>query len=239
MIYENCNQKAFLLFECILAITLISIIALFAHQALLSQTSRAANLLIQSLNYTKMLALTQNTHYTNKKQTQWLVDKFPSINSEALIDKPGFWQLQFHQSGIYTKSSFSIYLDTPRNSSTTHYDGRPMAGDLIAIEGINLHCLSGYNNTNISDFCKNNADSGVRLLESFGVNLSVKIQNTCQENQTARISFDSSGFAYCGKQVKLQEAFIIKLQSPLSTQYICILPPYGLITQGEKCKKYL
>ena len=232
-------QKAFLLFECILAILLISIIALFAHQVLLSQTSRAANLLVQSLHYTKMLALTQSTHYTNKKQVQWLTDKFPSINPQSLIDEPTFWQLQFHQSGTYTKSSFSIYLDTPRISSTTHYDGRPMAGDLIAIEGINLRCLSGYNNTNISDFCKNNADSGVRFLESFGINLSVKIQDTCKENQTARISFDSSGFAYCGKQVKLQEALIVKLQSPISVQYVCILPPYGLIAQGEICKKYL
>ena len=181
------TQKAFLLFECILAILLISIIALFAHQALLSQTSRAAYLLVQSLHYTKMLALTQSTHYTNKEQTQWLTDKFPSINPQSLIDEPTFWQLQFHQSGTYTKSSFSIYLDTPRISSTTHYDGRPMAGDLIAIEGINLRCLSGYNNTNISDFCKNNADSGVRFLESFGINLSVKIQDTCKENQTAQI----------------------------------------------------
>lgn len=233
------TQRAFLLFECILVIVLIGILALFSRQALLSQTQRAANLLIQSIQYTKILALTQNTRYTNEAQTKWLTHQFPSINPSALISTPTFWQLQFHQSGTYTKSSFSIYLDTPRISSTTHYDGRPMAGDIIAIEGINLRCLSGYNNTNISDFCKNNADTGVRFLESFGVTLDIKIQNTCRENQTARISFDSSGFAYCGANIKLQEPLVITLTSSFSNQYVCVLPPYGLIAQGKICKKYL
>lgn len=233
------NQRAFLFFECILAIALIGVFSILSRSILNNNLKRASTLMEHALYYTKVMALTQSTYYSDIKHTKWLKERFPSINPEILVSNQTFWQLQFHQTGIYTRSSFSIYLDTPRYADTTHYDGRPMSGDLIAIEGQNLRCLSGYNNTNISDFCKNNADTAVRLLESFNIQLSIKIQENCKERQTARISFNSYGKPYCGDKTKLVEPLIITLKGKSSTNHICVIPPHGIIFQGKTCEKYL
>lgn len=231
-------QKAFGFMEIILVLTLLLLLFFFAKPFQANQVYKASHYLYQNLLYTKNLALTQNTTYTNTQQNQWLKDLFPSINQHILISHPMLWQMQLHLSGKYTQSSFSIYFDTPRTSQTTHYDNRPMAGDLVAIQGINLRCLSGYNNTNIADFCKNNAETNTRLKESYGINLQVSTQKNCQENKTARIYFDYQGKPYCGSTITpLIQPFIITLSQNNSTQTLCILPTTGAILKGDICKK--
>ena len=229
-------MRAFLLFESVIAIFIIGILCLFAKHTLHHQIYHASEFLYTQLLYAQNLALTHSTQYTHISQTQWLKDKFPSIYQEILISQPTQWQIQFHLKGIYTKNSFSLYLDTPRYANTTHYDNRPMSGDLIAIQGANLRCLSGYNNTNISDFCKNNAETKVRLQETFGVTITLKMQENCKESNTARIFFDQFGKAYCGeKPTPITEPFIITLRQNQYSQKICLLPERNEILQGEEC----
>ncbi|MCE3039745.1 hypothetical protein [Helicobacter anatolicus] len=231
-------QKAFGIIELVFVITLLLLCITLAKPYQNNQTHRASQYLLQNILYTKNLALTQSTIYTTPLQSKWLKDMFPSIAQEILITKPMLWQIQFHLSGTYTKNSFSIYFDTPRIAQTTHYDNRPMAGDLIAIQGSNLRCISGYNNTNIADFCKNNAETSTRLQESYGVNLSITHQLSCKENKTARIYFDNQGKPYCGKTpTPLTRPFIITLSKNYHQKTFCILPYTGAIKKGEICYK--
>lgn len=231
-------QKAFSLFEILLAFSILAILVFFARPSFDHQVYKSANYLYQNILYTKNLALTQSTLYTELNQTKWLSDTFPSINPQILISNQTFWQIQFHLSGKYTQNSFSIYLDTPRFSQTTHYDNRPMAGDLIAIQGLNLQCLSGYNNNNIADFCKNNADTSTRFTESFGVEIKIQAQDLCKEKQTYRIYFDSLGKPYCGiKKVPITQPFIITLQKRNLQAKICILPKTGAVLKGKVCER--
>lgn len=232
------KQSAFSIFELLLVCSLIGILIFFAKPNNTNQIYKVSNYLYQNILYTKNLALIQDTLYTNLNQTKWITNAFPSIYPQILLSNQTFWQIQFHLSGTYTQNSFSIYLDTPRQAQTTHYDNRPMAGDIIATQGVNLQCLSGYNNSNISDFCKNNADTYTRLLESFGIKLQISTQNTCKEKQTGRIYFDNTGKPYCGTTpVSLTQPFIITLTKDNLQSSICILPVTGAILQGKICEK--
>ncbi|PAF42147.1 hypothetical protein [Helicobacter sp. 11S02629-2] len=136
----------------------------------------------------------------------------PSLNAEVLFNtfRPHMWQLQFHLGGIYTENSMSIYKDTPRNVQTTHYDMRPMAGDILALDALSAKCLSGYNNTNIAAFCRNNAKFNYRLKESLGIqNLEVQSNRTCFERESTRFYFDSLGRVYCGaRQERVSESLV-------------------------------
>lgn len=232
------KQSAFSIFELLLIFSLIGILVFFARPNNTNQIYKVSNYLYQNILYTKNLALTQNTSYTNIEQTKWITNTFQSVYPQILLSNQTFWQIQFHLSGIYTQNSFSIYLDTPRQAQTTHYDNRPMAGDIIATQGVNLQCLSGYNNSNISDFCKNNADTYTRLLESFGIKLQISTQSTCKEKQTGRIYFDNTGKPYCGPTpIPLTQPFTITLIKDHLQSTICILPTTGTILQGKKCEK--
>ncbi|WP_104697982.1 MULTISPECIES: pilus assembly FimT family protein [unclassified Helicobacter] len=231
-------QKAFSLFEALLTFSILGILVFFAKPNITNQVHKSAHLLYQNILYAKNLALTQSTYYTDLKQTKWISDSFPSINPQILISNQIFWQIQFHLSGKYTQNSFSIYLDTPRFSQTTHYDNRPMAGDIIATQGLNLRCLSGYNNNNISDFCKNNAETSTRFMESFGVEIKINAQDICRERQTYRIYFDYLGKPYCGTQkTPITQPFVIVLQKEDLQEKVCILPKTGAVLKGKLCKK--
>lgn len=150
------------------------------------------------------------------------------------------WQIQFHLSGKYTFISYSIYVDTPRFAPTTDYDGRPMDGDIIAIGGGDRKCLSGYNNTNISDECKNNSSVFVRLHEAYGLeNLRIESDGFCKEKRGARIYFDRFGIPYCNKErIRLAHSFKIILEKRGKSKFICVLPSgYAFLLQkGNDCE---
>lgn len=229
-------QRAFGMLEVVLVFVLIGILIAFAKPSASSQVYKTMHYLYTNLLYAKNLALTQSTTYTTLPQTRWLSESFPSIHAPTLLSDPTLWQMQFHLSGKYTQSSFSIYLDTPRVAQTTHYDNRPMAGDIIAVSGINMRCLSGYNNTNTADFCKNNTETSVRFLESYGVKISIKAQKSCKESQTSRIFFDYQGKPYCGKgKIPLSEPYIITFAKQKARARLCILPHTGAILKGQAC----
>ncbi|CBG40187.1 pilus assembly FimT family protein [Helicobacter mustelae] len=231
-------QKAFGMLEILFVFVMLGILISLARPFSNRQLERAREYLYQNLLYAKNLALTHSTRYTKPEQGNFLKGYFPSVALPFLVKEPMMWQMQFHLVGKYTKDSFSIYFDTPRYAHTTHYDHRPMSGDLIAVSGRDLHCISGYNNNNISEFCKDNADTTTRLKESFGIHLAIHAQKSCQESQTARIYFDFLGRPYCGReQTPLKEPFIITLSKNSHSTTICILPKNGLILKGEACQK--
>ncbi|PAF42959.1 prepilin-type N-terminal cleavage/methylation domain-containing protein [Helicobacter sp. 11S03491-1] len=232
-------RKAFSLFEMVIAVSVIGILVLFAIPKTDAALAIATNSLLEHILYVRHLALNDSLAYTHTNQTQWLIKRFPSIQPYKLVDQNPMWQIQFHLNGKYTLFSYSLYVDTPRFAPTTDYDGRPMSGDIIAISGGDRKCLSGYNNTNISDECKNNSSVFVRLHEAYGLeNLSVIGDDFCRERRTARIYFDRFGIPYCGKEKrKLEHPFKIILQKKKETFIICILPVtgYSFVSQNKEC----
>lgn len=126
---------------------------------------------------------------------------FRRVDRHRLLKEyePFYWQLQFHITGIYTKNSLSIYRDTPRFANTTDFDRRPLAGDIVALSLANLQCLSGYNNTNIPQFCKNNAFFDFRLGESNRLEILQLISTSCMERDTFRFYFRDDSAVLCGK----------------------------------------
>ncbi|STQ86414.1 Uncharacterised protein [Helicobacter muridarum] len=125
------------------------------------------------------------------------VDRQRLLNEYALF----YWQLQFHTTGIYTKNSLSIYRDTPRFANTTDFDRRPLAGDIVALSLANSQCLSGYNNTNIPQFCKNNALFDFRLGESNSLNILRLLTTSCNERDTFRFYFSDDSSVLCGNPI--------------------------------------
>lgn len=120
------------------------------------------------------------------------------------------WQIQFHLSGLYTENSMSIYRDTPRFAHTTNFDNRPMAGDIFATSAFNSQCLSGYNNTNISDFCKNNTVFEFRLKERFRLNeLELLNNKKCIIRNTFRFYFNFFGVANCDQDFEENITYIL------------------------------
>ncbi|PAF46365.1 hypothetical protein BKH46_07805 [Helicobacter sp. 12S02634-8] len=233
-------RASFSLLEIVFALMLLGILASFGFPKTETTLSRAANSLLEHIAYTRHLALNDNLIYTHIDQTHSLKKRFRSIDPTALIQKNPMWQLQWHFSGKYAHVSYSIYVDTPRFAPTTHYDGRPMDGDIIAINGGDRRCLSGYNNTSISEACKNNSSVFVRLSESYGIeHLYIQGDKVCKETRGGRVFFDRFGLPYCSREaIRLTQPLKIILEKRNQSKTICILPSgYSfLMPKGGDCE---
>lgn len=173
--------------------------AWIAHTLNTPNNTRAALTTLYALKHTRLLALSDYS----KLGFIGFGDmySFARVDSKQLLHNftPFYWQLQFHISGIYTKNSLSIYRDTPRFATTTHFDGRPLAGDIVALHVGNTQCLSGYNNTNITGFCRDNALIDFRLHEIANIQtLALNAPANCQERDSFRLYFDDFSRVLCG-----------------------------------------
>lgn len=232
-------QPAFSLIEMVVAIVILGVLALVAFPQRSHSLTRATQALLEHILYTRHLALNDTQLYTHINQTKFLTQKFKSIDPQGLLDESPMWQIQFHLNGKYTMFSYSIYVDTPRFAPTTNYDGRPMSADIIAFEGSDRKCLSGYNNTNISDECKNNSSVFVRLSEAYGIDeLSIEADSFCKVALGMRVYFDRFGSPYCTRsKIKLTQPFKITLRQKQEMRTICILPVTGhsFISKTRDC----
>ncbi len=157
-------RAAFSVLELVIAIVILGVFASFAMPSSKHALHQAALTTLAYIRYTQHLALNSSLEFATLKQTSTLTALHPSIDPHKLLDSSkNFWQIQFHQSGIYTLNSFSVFFDTPRFSPTTDRDNQPQPGDIIAINGKNRRCLSGYSNDNIATECRNNSEILVRL----------------------------------------------------------------------------
>lgn len=192
----------------------------------------ASKELLLDIGFAQSLALSDDRIYLQENFLTPFKALSPSIDTHSLLHFPqkNMWQIQFHSSGVYTQNSYSIYHDTPRISPTTNYDSRPMSGDFIALSLSHSQCLSGYNNTNISDFCKNNTHPNVRLKERFGIEeMQIIAQDSCMEKGGGRVYFDKMGKPYCGKTpTPLTQDFMIILRKNQEKRVIIISPITGL-----------
>lgn len=226
-------RRGFGLLEVLIVCLIASILLTLAIPRVDEGLERASKSLLLDIQLTQALALSDDRIYLQERFTQPFKSLSPSIDSQALFQSPqkNMWQIQFHTSGTYTQNSYSIYHDTPRISSSTNYDGRPMSGDFIALNPSSSQCLSGYNNTNVSDFCKNNTHPNVRLKERFGVEeMQIITQKNCIERGGARVYFDKMGKPYCGKNpVALTQNFLIILKKGKATKTLIISPQTGYV----------
>lgn len=223
-------RAAFSVLELVIAIVILGVFASFAMPSSKHALHQAALTTLAYIRYTQHLALNSSLEFATLKQTSMLTALHPSIDPHKLLDsRNNFWQIQFHQSGIYTLNSFSVFFDTPRFSPTTDRDNQPQPGDIIAINGKNRRCLSGYSNDNIATECRNNSEILVRLYESFGVeSIILESEFACQEINTFRIGFDRFGKPFCARNTRaLQAPMQIALKKGAYTKYICILPHSG------------
>ena len=220
------------IFELLIAMSLIAILFSFLHIRQNHSLQVAHHTLESHLKMMQVLALSDMNEFVGHSSVKYFVKDYPSVDSLSLLThyRNAMWQMQFHLGKIYTTNSYSIYIDTPRNAATTNFDGRPVAGDIIA-KDLDRRCLSGYNNTNTAFDCKNNTLAEVRLGERFGVEkIFIQSDSFCQERDTARIYFDTLGKPYCGKiPMALQNVFKITLFKNGAQKSLCILPHSGLI----------
>ncbi|MGX3045320.1 pilus assembly FimT family protein [Helicobacter sp. T3_23-1056] len=237
-------RASFSLLEIVFGVVILGLFVFFAmpnksintHISLQNATLHT----LSHIRYTQHLALNDSLDFANTSQASTLSKMHPSISPDKLTESnKNFWQIQFHQSGIYTPQSFSIFFDTPRFSPTTDRDEQPSVGDIIAVSGKNKRCLSGYSNINISIECRNNAEISVRLGEFFGIDfISLDSNFFCQEMGTFRIKFDRFGKPYCGKNaLSLNAPLKITLHKKEAKKSICILPNtgYAFISQNGEC----
>lgn len=212
------------------------ICAIFYTFALPSQNQSlliAQKSILHHLQHAQILALSDNRHYLHTSHTNSIVQSYPAIHQQRLIfqSQNALWQFQFHLSRqLYTTFSYSLFVDTPRSAKSTDFDSRPMAGDIIA-KDFTSRCISGYNNTNISTECKNNALFETRLAESINLqNIHIFAPNICAERDTARLHFDFFGRSFCAKIPKpLPQRFQIRVAKNSLYKDICVLPN-GTIT---------
>lgn len=224
-------REALSLFELIVVCFILSLIVILSWNRQDYSLYHATQNLLYHIKYTQKLALQDSRYFLNPSSTALTKSLSPSIDERLLLSSPlkNMWQIQFHTTGTYTQNSYSIYNDTPRISPTTNYDGRPMSGDFIAIESNNNQCLSGYNNTNVSDYCKNNTHPNVRLKEKYGIEeIILEGEFHCVERGGGRVFFDEFGRPYCGKTpALLKRPLKITLKKDSQTLTITILPISG------------
>ena len=201
------------LLEVIFSLTLVAILAsgaYLSYSLALPNDARSALTTLYALKRARLLSLTDSSYmgYVDFGD----IYAFARVDSVRLLSSFShfFWQTQFHTSGIYTKNSLSIYRDTPRFASTTDFDKRPLAGDIVALSAANQQCLSGYNNTNITGFCKDNALLDFRLFETNRLQNLALGYPQCQERDTFRFYFDDFSRILCG----------INLQTPTTSQVV-------------------
>ncbi|RDU59881.1 hypothetical protein [Helicobacter sp. MIT 14-3879] len=186
----------------IYCISLLSLLAWLPFNQITKNDTRSYLTTLYALKRARMLALADTSYLGHIGFED--VYSFRSVDRKRLLLRyePFYWQLQFHTSGIYTKNSLSLYRDTPRFATTTDFDRRPLAGDIVALSTANLQCLSGYNNTNLPARCKNNALFDFRLSESNKLqNLRLLTPSTCQERDTFRFYFSDYSRVLCGNPI--------------------------------------
>lgn len=223
-------REAFSLLEFIFALLILSLALILGWSFRIDPPLiTATQSLLKDIQLTQRLALRDSRFFPNLTSTTLTHSLSPSIDPIKLITYPSWWQIQFHLGGIYTQDSYSIYIDTPRHSLTTNLDGRPMSGDFIALEPTSNQCLSGYNNTNVSDYCKNNTSPLVRLREYFKIDkITLSGDGFCQERGGGRIYFDDFGVPYCGKFPRpINKTYKITLHKGGESLSICIMPLSG------------
>lgn len=232
-------RAAFSLLEFILAVVLLGILFGVALPKVNFSLHSATRSLLAHIRYTQHLALNDSLRFSTLTQTDFLTTMHPSINAQKLLNDDNFWQIQFHQSGIYTLNSYSIYFDTPRTATTTDRDNQPMSGDIIAIAGQNKKCLSGYSNDNLAIECRNNSEISVRLNEYYGVeSITFEGDGFCKETNTFRILFDRFGAPLCSKSaLALTQPLKIILTKNNQSQVICVLAQTGFsyISKTKQC----
>lgn len=183
-----------------LALLIMSIISslLLSTNIFKSQDKRAAHSVANAMSRARVMGLVDNSYIANLDFANSY--KLARTDKARLLSEYEnfYWQIQFHLSGVYTFNSISIYRDTPRFANSTDFDKRPLAGDIIALNVSNSKCLSGYNNTNIADFCKNNASIFVRLNESMNLK-EIKLLNniSCLKYNSFRFYFNNLGEVFC------------------------------------------
>ena len=231
---------AFSILEFVFVIVLAGIVFGFGIPKLNISLHMAASSLLAHIRYTQHLALNDSLRFYTLGQTNFLTSMHPSINAQKLLDDKNFWQIQFHQSGIYTFNSYSIFFDTPRTSATTDRDNQPMPGDIIAINGQNKKCLSGYSNVNVAIECRNNMEINVRLHEYYGIeSISLVSPDACQEMGTFRILFNAFGEPFCSKlATPLTKPLRIILTKNNQSKTICVLHKTGFsfISKDDQCR---
>lgn len=195
----------------------------------------AKNALISHLQLLQIVALSDDSAFLNLKDTAHIAQSYPAIDTTKLLTshKNAMWQMQFHLGKVYTTYSYSMYIDTPRSATSTNFDGRPMAGDII-LKNMDRKCLSAYNNTNTAVECRNNALAQLRLGEYYGIEyMLLSVDRFCKEGSSARIYFDRFGTPYCGKIPRaIETPFKIILQKRLVQKSICILPKSGRVIEN-------
>ena len=150
--------------------------------------------------------------------------------------KSALWQVQLHIGKVYATSSFSLYIDTPRDAISTDFDSRPMAGDIIAMDSTR-QCISGYNNTNTSFDCKNNLSINARLGENLGIeNMEIFSPSVCGERESGRVYFDFFFFLYCAKiPLPLQNPYEVRLSKKGVSKSVCVLPQGKILGKSNGC----
>lgn len=226
---QTIIRKAFSVLELVFVIVILGIMATFSVLYIPQTDLQQATIyLINNLKYTKSLAQNDDRYYTMPDNS---LSTNVDIASQMRYWQAGMWQLQFHTTGSDSKNSYSIYADTGRSAANTNFDGRPMAGDLIAKDATNQACLSGYTMSNLPTECKNNIAKEVKLEETYGVIIKkISAQNNCTTTNTFRIYFDKEGIPYCGNvnigsgvlPKILTSQVSIELQRGKELAFICI-----------------
>ena len=232
------------LLELLLAFVLLAIAFAFSLPSQNQSLFIAQRTLLHQLQNAQILALTDERHFTHTAQLDSVSVRYPSINVRKLIahSKNALWQVQLHTGKMYATSSFSLYIDTPRDSLSTDFDSRPMAGDIIAMDGAR-QCISGYNNTNTSFDCKNNLSIHARLGENLGLeSMEIFSPSGCGERESGRVYFDHLGFVYCAKvPIELQGAhgvrgaYEVRLSKKGVSKSVCVLPQGKILGSLNGC----
>lgn len=219
-------------FEYILALSLVLMLFYIAPKTYNHSLEIAHNSLLTHLQTLHLTALSDDSAFLQSADTHDMLQSYPSLNAQSLLTHHhnAMWQVHFHLGKLYTTYSYSLYIDTPRHAKTTHFDSRPMAGDII-LKNMDRKCLSAYNNTNTAQECKNNALALVRLGEYFGIeHILIESDTFCKERESARVYFDRYGSPYCGKiPTPLQSPFKVTLLKKGVSKAVCILPKSGRI----------
>ncbi|WP_394951519.1 hypothetical protein [uncultured Helicobacter sp.] len=226
------------LLELLLVFVLVSIAFAFSLPSQNQSLFIAQRTLLHQLQNAQILALTDQRHFTHTTQLDSLYARYPSINVRKLMaySKSALWQVQLHIGKVYATSSFSLYIDTPRDAISTDFDSRPMAGDIIAMDSTR-QCISGYNNTNTSFDCKNNLSINARLGENLGIeNMEIFSPSVCGERESGRVYFDFLGFAYCAKiPLLLQNPYEVRLSKKGVSKSVCVLPQGKILGKSNGC----